>query len=160
MQRSADAPEAALAKWQQLAAPYVSEARKTFPEARREFFGGSSQGAMFFVVVLLRDGDGHFQMSYMSVDRVDAGMITGRILSQSLIVHGFQHNDVYRVAEAEILDWSVTMADGSEKGDFLVKFNDTLPREVQCRMGRDLTSFPTTDDSVTSGPIKDSCGSP
>jgi len=154
---SADTPEAALAKWRQLVAPYVSEARKTFPEARRQFVAARSPGATFLVIVLLRDGDGHFQMSFMSVEGVDAGTITGRISSEPSIVHGFHLNDGYRVAQTEILDWLVTMADGSEKGNFVGRFESTLPRDVQCRMARDLTSFPTNDGAASSGPIRP-CG--
>jgi len=137
----------------------VSEARKTFPEARQQFLAAKSPAETFFVIVLLRDGDGHFQMSYMSVERVDAGTITGRISSEPSIVRGFHFNDVYRVAETEILDWSLKMSDGSEKGNFIPRFTDTLPRDVQCQMARDLTSFPTKDDSVSSGPIKTCAGS-
>jgi hypothetical protein len=98
-------------------------------------------------------------MSFMSVDRVDAGTITGRISSQPGIVHGFNLDDIYRVAETEILDWSVTMPDGSEKGNFVGRFEDTLPRDIQCQIARDLTSFPTKDGSASSGPPNRDCRS-
>jgi hypothetical protein len=87
-------------------------------------------------------------MSYVVVDRVDAGMITGRIGGDPGIVHGFSYNDVYRVPASEILDWGVTMPDGSEQGYFIARFVDTLPRDVQCQTACELTSFPVKDGTV------------
>ena len=124
-------PEAALAKWRQAIAPLVSEARRTFPAVGRQFPAGAPAGGIFVVIVLLRDGDGHFQMSYVIVDRVAAGTITGRIGAELKLVHGFGYNDTYRVPEGEILDWGLSMPDGSEKGYFIAKFVDTLSEDAR-----------------------------
>jgi hypothetical protein len=141
-------PEAALAKWRQLTAPSVAEAQKTFPDVSRQFPRGAPAGGTFVVIVLLRDGDGHFQMSYVVVDRIDAGIITGRIAGELGIVHGLNYNDIYRVPASEILDWGITLPDGSEQGYFIARFVDTLPRDVQCQMASELTTFPAEDGTV------------
>ena len=134
-------PEAAVAKWQRAIAPLVSEARRTFPAVIREFPAGAPSGGIFVVIVLLRDGDGHFQMSYVVVDRVDAGTITGRIGGDLGIVHGLKYNDTYRVSAGEILDWGVTMPDGSEKGYFMARFVDALSEDARWRI---MCGLPTS----------------
>lgn len=138
-------PEAALAKWRRATAPLVSEARKTFAAVGRQFPAGAPSGGIFVVIVLLRDGDGHFQMSYVVVDRVDAGTITGRIGAELKIVHGFSYNDTYRVPEGEILDWGVTMPDGSEKGYFIARLVDTLSEDARWQI---MCGLPTQKEDT------------
>jgi hypothetical protein len=154
--RCADpSPEAALIKWRQLIAPAVSEAQKTFPEACRHFLVHAQKGVMLTVTALLRDGDGHFQMSYVYVDRVDAGVITGRIAADLDIVHGLSLNDVYRLPASEILDWGIaildsdiTIPDGFAKGDFMLSFLNTVPEDVVWPIACELTAFPKKDGSA------------
>jgi hypothetical protein len=93
-------------------------------------------------------------MSYVYVDRVDAGLVTGRIAGDLDIVHGLSWNDVYRVPESEILDWGIIMPDGSAKGDFMVRFLDTVPRDVLWPIACELIAFPKKDGSV---PIRSCC---
>jgi hypothetical protein len=81
-------------------------------------------------------------MSYVIVDRVDAGTITGRIGAELTLVHGFPYNATYRVPEGEILDWGVTMPDGSEKGYFIARFVDTLSEEARWQI---MCGLPTEE---------------
>jgi hypothetical protein len=100
------------------------------------------------VTVPVRDGDGHFELSYLYVDRVDRGIITGRIAGDLEIVHGLRHNDVYRVPESEILDWGITMPDGSTKGDFMLPFINTVPEDVRWPIQCEMRAFPKRDGSL------------
>ncbi|HVU50218.1 MAG TPA: hypothetical protein VHL80_06010 [Polyangia bacterium] len=127
-------PAEALASWRALIAPYVEKAWATYPDAKRRYLAGLPPGETFFVTTILADSAGRFEQVFILVDRIEDGVVTGRIFSDVATVHGFKPQDVYRFKESEIVDWLISKPDGSEEGNLVGKFIDNLPRRSDARL--------------------------
>lgn len=121
-------PDEAQKKMQSLILPYVRQARATLPEAKRRYLAGLPAGEHFFVTAVLTDAAGHFEQVFIKVDSTDAERTTGRIASQIGIVAGYRYGDQVTVLDPDIIDWTISKPDGSEDGNYVGKFLDTLPR--------------------------------
>ena len=106
-------------------APYVAQARATYPQAKQRYLAGLPPRHSFFVTVELRDAAGHSEMAFLAVDSLARDSIFGRIWNQINVVRGFRLRDRHAVSEAELLDWLITKPDGSEEGNVVGKFLDT-----------------------------------
>jgi hypothetical protein len=106
-------------------APYVAQARATYPHAKQRFLAGLPPQHSFFVTVELRDAAGHSEMAFLAVDSLASDSIFGRIGNRINLVRGFRLRDRHAVSEAELLDWLITKPDGSEEGNVVGKFLDT-----------------------------------
>lgn len=106
-------------------APYIAQARATYPQARQRYLAGLPQQESFFVTVELRDAAGHSEMAFLAVDSLTRDSIFGRIWNQITVVRGYRLRDRHAVAESELLDWLITKPDGSEEGNVVGKFLDT-----------------------------------
>ena len=106
-------------------APYVAQARATYPAARRRYLAGLPPQESFFVTVHLKDSSGRRETVFLVVDSLARDSVYGRIWNQIHSVHGYRLKDSYGTAEADILDWLITKPDGSEEGNFVGKFIDT-----------------------------------
>jgi uncharacterized protein YegJ (DUF2314 family) len=121
-----DRPQAAQAAALDAAiAPYVAEARKSFPVAKLRFLQGLPSDQAFFVTVKLKDGKGHSERVFIHVAEIRGTTVLGSIANDILLVDGFKAGQKYSVDEAEILDWLIAKPDGSEEGNFVGKFLDT-----------------------------------
>ena len=118
----------ALARFRGLIAPQVQNALATYPDAKRRYLAGFPRGETFFVTTLLRDATGRFEQVFLLVDRIEGGSVTGRIASDIQVVEGYRHGQSQRFAEGNIVDWLISKPDGSEEGNFVGKFLDTLPQ--------------------------------
>lgn len=105
--------------------PFIRQARATYPAARKRFQAGLPPGESFFVTTRLHDTSGAFEQVFVAVQRIESGVVTGRIWSNVQSVRGFKYGDVYRFSEEEILDWLISKPDGSEEGNYVGKFLDT-----------------------------------
>jgi hypothetical protein len=123
----ADSPDEALSRWQTLIAPHSREALATYPGARQRYLEGLPAGENFFVTIILRDPARRFEQVFILVDRIEAGVVTGRISSDILAVQGYHRGATLTVREAEVIDWLISKPDGSEEGNFVGKFLDTVP---------------------------------
>jgi hypothetical protein len=113
-----------LSKFEAAIAPYVAQAKSTYPLAKSKFLAGLPEGQSFFVTTQLRR-NGFVEQVFVAVRSIDGDMISGRIWSDVQLVPGFKHGDAYRLPEAEIIDWLITYPDGSEEGNVVGKFLDT-----------------------------------
>jgi hypothetical protein len=120
----------ALASWRTLIAPYVTKARATYPDAKQRYLAGLPPGESFFVTTILVDDDRRFEQVFILVDKIEAGVVTGRIFSDISTVRGFKPRDVYRFDEADVVDWLISKPDGTEEGNLVGKFIDNLPRRI------------------------------
>jgi Uncharacterized protein conserved in bacteria (DUF2314) len=111
-------------EYQAAIAPYVEQARKTYPDARKRYLAGLPAGHHFFVVTNLQDGSGTSEQIFISVASIKDDRITGRIASDILGVRGFKNGDPYSFPETELVDWLITRPDGSEEGNVVGKFLD------------------------------------
>jgi hypothetical protein len=117
--------ERRLAAYDEAIAPYVAEARRTWPDARRRFLSGLPAGHVFFVTTRLRDSEGLWEQSFVRVQSIRDRTITGLIASNLGLVKGYRINQSYSFDENELLDWMVANPDGSEEGNVVGKFLDT-----------------------------------
>ena len=129
---SPDAPEdkpvsvqtEGLSKFEAAIAPYVAQAKATYPLAKSKFLAGLPKGQSFFVTTQLRR-NGLVEQVFVAVRSIDGDLISGKIWSDVQLVPGFKHGDAYRLPETEIIDWLITHPDGSEEGNVVGKFLDT-----------------------------------
>jgi hypothetical protein len=106
-------------------APYIAQARATYPQAKQRYLAGLPAQQSFFVTVELRDDAGNSEVAFLAVDSLARDSIFGRIWNQIHWVRGYRLRDRHAVAEAELLDWLITKPDGSEEGNVVGKFVDT-----------------------------------
>src|SRR5215210_530372 len=93
-------------------APYVTQARATYPQAKARYLVGLPSHESFFVTVKLRDTLGHSEMVFLAVDSLARDSIFGRIWNQIGVVRGYHLRDRLAIREAELLDWLITKPDG------------------------------------------------
>jgi hypothetical protein len=123
----AESPDEAFSHWQALIDPHSREALAAYPAARQRYLAGLPAGESFFVTVILRDTAQRFEQIFVLVDRIESGVVTGRIASDILAVDGYRRGAGLTFRETEVVDWLISKPDGSEEGNFVGKFLDTLP---------------------------------
>jgi hypothetical protein len=106
-------------------APYVAQARSTYPGAKARFLSGLPHGQIFFVTTRVRSADGKVEQVFVRVAQIENGMIQGRIASDVTLVPGYRQGDSYAFPESQLLDWLIAHPDGSEEGNVVGKFLDT-----------------------------------
>jgi len=119
----------ALARWRALVAPYVEQARSTYPDAKRRYLAGLPPRHTFFVTTLLRDQQGHFENVFVLVDEMANQQVRGRITTDVNLVRGYHNGQPLAFPEGEVIDWLISKPDGSEEGNYVGKFLDTLPQK-------------------------------
>ncbi|MBI4638591.1 MAG: hypothetical protein HY727_19815 [Candidatus Rokubacteria bacterium] len=105
-------------------APYVEEARRSYPNARKRYLSGLPPGHTFFVVTKLRDRKGTEEQVFVVVTSIRHGRISGQIASEILGVSGYRKGDTHSFSEGELMDWVITRPDGTEEGNVVGKFLD------------------------------------
>jgi len=106
-------------------APYVAEARKSFPAAKSRFLQGLPADEAFFVTVQLKDAKGRSERVFIRVVEMRGTIVFGSIANDIFLVDGFKAGQKYSADQSEILDWLIAKPDGSEEGNFVGKFLDT-----------------------------------
>ncbi len=114
-----------IAAFDAVIAPYVAQARTSFPEAKKRFLAGLPRGEVFFVTTRLHDKSGKWEQVFIAVSRIQDGMITGTIDNDLTTVKDYRRDQEYTFPEADLLDWTISKPDGSEEGNFVGKFLDT-----------------------------------
>ncbi len=110
----------------QAIAALTAQAKQTYPDAKARFLRGLPPGQRFFVVATLASPDARENV-FIAVTAIERGRIAGVIASEILLVHGFLQGEPYTFAEDDLLDWLISMPDGSEEGNLIGKYLDTLP---------------------------------
>ena len=105
--------------------PYIEQARKTYPEAKARYLAGLPKGETFFVTAKITDSRSHFEVVFVQVTKISDGKITGRIASQIVAVAGYKQGDEYTLSETDLVDWTISKADGTEEGNVVGKFIET-----------------------------------
>ena len=127
--RMIDLPtEAEQQRFDSAIAPYIAQARETYPDARDRFLLGLPPRHSFFVTVHLTDGDGRRETVFLAVDSLARDSAYGQIWNEIQVVEGYRLRDRYVAAEAEIIDWMISRPNGTEEGNFVGKFLDTWQR--------------------------------
>jgi hypothetical protein len=104
-------------------APYVAKARATYPAAKARFLAGLPPGYSFAVRVRLKDSKGRREDSFLTVNKISGGKITGRLESVTLL-RNYKTGQTISVKEGEIDNWVIVRPDGTEEGNYVGKFLD------------------------------------
>jgi len=113
-----------LAAYDRAIAPYVAEARATYPAARKRFLAGLPPGYRFSVRAPLRDPDGKREDSFIAVEKISGGKITGSIASRLMLVSHYKEGQRITIPESQIDNWVIVRPDGTEEGNPVGKFLD------------------------------------
>ena len=82
------------------------------------------------MTAVIADDRGNREQAFIAVDGISSGVIHGRIWNHMQLLEGRKFQDPYSLPESDILDWLITKPDGTEEGNFVGKFMNTLPREM------------------------------
>jgi len=115
---------AQLDSFEAVIAPYIAQAKSTYPAAKAKYLAGLPRGQHFFVTTRLHDSTGAFEQVFIAVNAIRDGVISGRIASDINTVQGYKNGDTYSFAESDLVDWLIALPDGSEEGNFVGKFFD------------------------------------
>lgn len=113
-----------LAAYDRAIAPYIAKARATYPAAKKRFLAGLSPGYDFSVRVPLRDRDGKREDSFIDVEKIANGKITGTISSRLELVKSYKTGQRITIPESQIDNWLILRPDGTEEGNAVGKFLD------------------------------------
>lgn len=106
-------------------AELTEQARKSYPEAKRRFLAGLPTGEHFYMVTTLTSA-GAKESVFIAVSSIANGQVKGTIASDIMTVKDYKSGDAHTFAEAELVDWLISKADGSEEGNLVGKYLDTL----------------------------------
>jgi uncharacterized protein YegJ (DUF2314 family) len=128
VQRPADKPVPAASsensrKLDQAIAPYVKKAKATLPQAKEEFLNGLAKGDEFFVTTRIYNPDGKYEQVFLSVTSWTGQTIRGVLATNSSLIP-IKRGDAVICKERDVLDWTISKADGTEEGNFVGKFLD------------------------------------
>jgi hypothetical protein len=74
---------------------------------------------------------GHFEQVFVTVDSIGRGTVFGRIASNVAYVEGFRSGQAHLVPFGDVLDWTIVRPDGTEEGNFVGKYLDSLQNRLQ-----------------------------
>jgi len=109
----------------------VAAAKRTFPQAGQRFAKGLPLGHHFSVTARLRDRLGHFEQVFVTADSIKRDSVFGRIGSEVAFVDGFRRGQPYVVPLRDVMDWTIVRPDGTEEGNFVGKYLDSLQSRLQ-----------------------------
>ena len=102
------------------------EALKTWPTAKERFLAGLPEQHGFFVTFLVVDAEGRSEYLFIAVDEIVENEIRGRIWSDVKLIEGMPFRAPVVLPEDAISDWLITKPDGTEEGNIIGKYIDTL----------------------------------
>ena len=108
-----------------LIAPYVAQAKKTLPQAKKRFLSGLKPGEAFFLTTRLTDGKGRYEQVFVRITSWQGSRIAGEIASDITVVEQYHFGQPVSFDESRVLDWLITHPDGSEEGNYVGKFLDS-----------------------------------
>ena len=106
----------------------VKQARTTLPGVKKRFQEGLPQEHVLFLTTRLYDSDGTFEQVFIRVREWSNKTVQGIIANELLTVQSFTQGQQITFPEKAVLDWTISLPDGSEEGNFVGKFLDSLPR--------------------------------
>jgi uncharacterized protein YegJ (DUF2314 family) len=105
-------------------APFVAQAKKTWPNAKKRYLAGLPKGEIFFVTVQLREGD-KMEQCFVRVKKFEGSKISATVASEIIALKKVHNGDPVTIDESELIDWMIAKPDGSEEGNFVGKFLDS-----------------------------------
>jgi len=105
-------------------APFVEQARKSWPGAKKRYLAGLPKGQIFFVTAQLFEGK-QMEQCFLRVTKIAGGQIHATLATDPSALKKVRNGDPITIKESELIDWMIAMPDGSEEGNVVGKFLDT-----------------------------------
>ena len=102
------------------------EAMKSWPDAKARFQHGLPDKHSLFITFVPVDQEQRAEYVFLAVDDISDEGVSGRLWTEVFNVQGFKFGDRFLVDEEAISDWLITKPDGSEDGNLIGKYLDTL----------------------------------
>ena len=93
--------------------------------AKERFLAGLPKGERLYVRTPLIDSTGKREDSFVQVESIKDGAITGLIASELTVVGEFKQGQRLTIPESKIDNWLISHPDGTEEGNEVGKFLDT-----------------------------------
>jgi hypothetical protein len=113
-------------------APYIAQGKATYPAAKARYLAGLPANSRFFVSAMLFDSMGHRELVFISVTGFGHDTASGRLASDLAVVRGFDQDASMRILDEAVLDWTIARPDGTEEGNAIGKYIDTLHGRPPC----------------------------
>ncbi len=113
-------------KLDSLTAPYTAEARRTLPESKRRFLNGLNPGEVYFVSTRICDQKADCEDVFIEVTKWENDQIEGLLANQVQTLNGYVYGQIIHLTEQDVHDWTISKPDGTEEGNFVGKFLETL----------------------------------
>jgi len=110
--------------------PYIEKARQTYPDAKKRFLAGLPQGQWFSLTTKIHDEQGRFEQVFVAVRGIKDGVVTGVIANETNVVTKCKLGDAYSFPEKDLLDWTISHPDGTEEGNFVGKYIESLQKPL------------------------------
>lgn len=98
---------------------------KQWPDVKARYAKGLPAGEHLFVTTELTS-PGKSESVFVAVSSINGSTITGVISSEIMNVEGYKANDRYTLQESAVTDWLISKPDGSEEGNLVGNYLDTL----------------------------------
>lgn len=124
--------QAQLACFDSLIAPYVAKGKAGYPAAKARFVAGLPPRHLFYVTIRFKDAEGHQEIGFIKVARMAGDTVFGNLASTLTVVRGVPPNALWRVQDQSVLDWLISRPDGTEEGNVVGTFLDTMNGRLPC----------------------------
>ena len=108
--------------------PYIEKAQQTYPDAKKRFLAGLPKGQSFSLTTKIYDEQGRFEQVFVAVREIKDGVVKGFIASETNVVTKYKLGDAYSFPEKDLLDWTISHPDGTEEGNFVGKYIESLQK--------------------------------
>ena len=115
--------------------PLTARAQATLPEAIRRFKAGLGPNHFFSVTVRLYDRAGREENVFVVIQGLRGDTLTGYLDSEIGVVSGFQRGMRMLVLPGAALDWTIVRPDGTEEGNLIGNWIDSLHMQLAQRPG-------------------------
>lgn len=115
-----------------LLAPRIAKGRATYPAVRARFLAGLPARHRFLISTNLIDQTGRRELVFILVHRVGGDTVYGQLASDLQLVQGIPPHASIGVLEDAILDWTIARPDGTEEGNAIGVFVDSLQGRFPC----------------------------
>ena len=107
-------------------APYVAQARKTYPAAKKRFEAGLPPKYLFSLTTKLWDrSHTKSEVVFVVAEKIKSGTVTGHLATHTKQPIGYNWGDRVSFPESKVMDWTIVHPDGTEEGNVVGKFLDT-----------------------------------
>lgn len=100
----------------------IDKARKTLPTAKKRFTDGFSPGHILFVTTQLYDDANNKEQVFIKVTSWEKSEVCGKLSSNPQHLKGYRIGQDIIVHENKIIDWTISLPNGSEEGNFVGRY--------------------------------------